>query len=165
MEFNDKLMKRIRDNIDKTETCRLSKYAINPKGYTKIGINKKPQINFHRLMLFWSDQSKTAEFNDKKNWYACHTCRHKHCVNPAHLYWGTPQNNSDDKVKDGTMPSGSTHWVSKLTETQVLEIRAKHSKRKHQNDREISKFTLAKEYSVSPSMISKIVCRKNWTHI
>ena len=165
MEFDDKLMKRIWANIDKTETCWLSKYAINSKGYTRIRINKKSPINFHRLMLFWNDQSKTAEFNDKKNWYACHTCCHKHCVNPAHLYWGTPQNNSDDMVKDGTSPAGSNHGLSKLTEAQVLEIRAKHSKRKHHNDREISASTLAKEYGVDKSSIKYILARRTWIHI
>jgi len=163
MEFDDELMKRIWAHIDKTETCWLSKYTIDRYGYTLIRINKF-NYRFHRLMLFWNDQSKTAEFNDEK-WYACHTCPHKHCVNPAHLYWGTPQNNSDDRVKDGTTPLGSTHVLSKLTEAQVLEIRAKHSKRKNHNDSEISTFTLAKEYGVGPSTIGMILCRKTWNHI
>lgn len=164
MEFNDELMKRIWDHIDKTETCWLSKYAIEKTGYTYILINHK-HVGFHRLMLFWSDQSKTAELADGKKWQTCHTCRHRHCVNPAHLYWGTAKDNSDDRVKDGTNMIGSKNAQSKLTETQILEIRAKYSKRKNHNDSEISASTLAKEYGVDKSTIRMIVCGKRWTHI
>lgn len=31
--------------------------------------------------------------------YACHTCDTPECVNPDHLYWGTPQENQTDRWK------------------------------------------------------------------
>lgn len=158
MEFNDKLMKRIWDNIDKTETCWLSKYAIDKKGYTHIGIDNKIYkiYKFHRVMLFWSDQSKTTEFNDGKNWQGCHTCPNKHCVNPAHLYWGTPQDNSNDSIKFGTQVFGERCPRAKLTEIQVKEIRAKYP------NGNITQRQLSIEYGVNTSAINNILNGRRW---
>ena len=47
-------------------------------------------------------------------------CTSPLCVNPRHLRWATPMENSDDKVVKGTVSRGSAH--SKLTNDQVVEI-------------------------------------------
>lgn len=44
--------------------------------------------------------------------YICHTCDVPLCVNPAHLYEGTPQTNVDDRVARGRSYKGP-HWWSK----------------------------------------------------
>lgn len=168
MDFDEKLMKRIWLHIDKTDTCWLSKYAIKYTGYTEIGIskdNKTRNIKFHRLMLFHSDQTKTAEFADGEQWLACHTCRNKHCVNPAHLYWGTPLDNGRDKIRDGTNGSGINNNKNKLTEAQVLEIRAKYSKKGDKYSRDITTRKLALEYGVNKATMYNIVSRKLWSHL
>ncbi len=164
MEFDEKLMKRIWLHIDKTDTCWLSKYAIKNTEYTEIGIN---HINyrFHRLMLFWSDQTKTLEFSDGENWLACHTCRNKHCVNPAHLYWGTPLDNGRDKIRDGTNGAGINNTKNKLTEAQVIEIRAKYAKKGNKYSRDITTRKLAAEYGVNKATMYNIVSRKLWSHL
>jgi len=43
--------------------------------------------------------------------YACHIleCPFRNCVNPAHLYEGTPQQNCDDKAALGRQVSGDRH--------------------------------------------------------
>lgn len=158
MNFDDKLMKRIWNHIDVTDDCWLSKYAINNKGYTSIGINKNV-YRFNRVMLFWSDQTKIEEFTNCKIWLACHKCKNKDCVNPDHLYWGSPQDNKDDMIKDGTVMYGETHHQAKFTEKEVLEIREKYSKRGG-----ISTYKLAKEYEVDPSTIQRIIKKQTWKH-
>jgi hypothetical protein len=56
----------------------------------------------------------------------CHHCDNPCCCNPAHLYAGTKQDNSDDAVNRNRLWSapGSLNPYSKLTEQQVLDIRS-----------------------------------------
>lgn len=89
--------------------------------------------------------------------YACHTCRGGTvgCVNPRHLYWGTPAQNSMDKLRDGTHNRGSRQWRAKLTESDVLEIRqAARNGETH--------TSIAGRYGLARSTVSQIVRRKRW---
>lgn len=82
--------------------------------------------------------------------------------NANNLRWGTPKENSLDKYSHGTVLWGSKNHQARLTEPQVLEIRAKYirySKTKS-NSRQ-----LAEEYGVGIQVIGKIVRRERWRHI
>lgn len=37
--------------------------------------------------------------------YVCHACHNGKCCNPLHIYWGTPMDNYNDQVKNGTSSS------------------------------------------------------------
>lgn len=87
-----------------------------------------------------------------------HTCDVPKCVNPKHLFLGTNQDNMDDMVKKGRSLKGVKHPSSRLTDTQVKEIRRLH----HMGN---SQTVLARLYGVSQTLISAIVRRKKWTHI
>jgi hypothetical protein len=158
MEFNEKLMKRIWAAINKTDTCWLSNKQLDVEGYSRIQHNFKV-YKLHRLMLFWSDQSKTSELLNEKL-HACHTCRNKNCVNPAHLYWGTAKENVADSIRDGTRrdAKGENSGTAKLTAIQVLEIRERCKNGEKQNQ-------LAIEFGVHKATVNDIISRKNWQHI
>lgn len=56
----------------------------------------------------------------------CHKCDNRRCINPEHLFLGTNKDNHLDKVRKGRHAHGSRIGCSKLTETQVEEMRALH---------------------------------------
>lgn len=85
-----------------------------------------------------------------------HSCDNPPCVNPAHLSYGTAgDNNRDRKLRGRSKPKrGSTHVGSKLTEQQVMDIRAAAGT--------ITNQVQADTYGVSNQLISMIITRKTW---
>jgi hypothetical protein len=96
--------------------------------------------------------------------FVCHTCDNRGCVNPDHLFLGTPAENAQDAAQKGRMSvltkghPGELNNTTKLTESDVLAIRARRA-----NGESPSK--LASEYGVARSTIYAIVTRKTWCHI
>ena len=90
----------------------------------------------------------------------CHRCDNPSCVNPGHLFLGTHTDNMRDmEAKDRRVYfCGESHGSSKLTDSQVLDIRSRYK------SGELAK-KLAQEYGVWPSAVSKIITRENWKHI
>lgn len=90
---------------------------------------------------------------------AAHSCGkgHEACVNPKHLYWATPIENSADKERHGTLLRGEQLPQSKLKTADVLAIRALKGQ-KFQRE-------IAKQFGVSPTQINKILKGKAWRTI
>lgn len=79
--------------------------------------------------------------------------------NVSNLEWCTRQENEEHASKNGLKAFGERQALSKLTEKQVLEIRAKHISTL------MSYNILAKEYGVAQTTVHNIVNRKTWKHI
>lgn len=86
-----------------------------------------------------------------------HTCHNPICVNPDHLVLGTQFENCQDTVQAGRTPAGDKNGMSKLIVEQVKDIRASFPK--------LSRKELASKYSITLSMVCKILNRKTWRHI
>jgi DNA-binding XRE family transcriptional regulator len=82
----------------------------------------------------------------------CHSCDNPICVNPNHLFTGTHQTNAIDREKKRR---GNHDYITKLTETQVLEIKSSL----------LSQSKLAKIYEVSRSTISSIKHGETWKYL
>jgi hypothetical protein len=104
----------------------------------------------------------------------CHKCDNPKCVNPYHLFIGTPADNWCDARKKGKIPRGSNHYSrqkpellasgsesphAKLTEQDVINIRREYVPRR------VSAAKLAEKYGVSSTAIHYIVSYQNWKHI
>ena len=87
--------------------------------------------------------------------FVCHKCDVKTCVNPAHLFVGTPKENSQDAARKNIVPHGSKHVSAVLNEQAVAEILA--------DDRPLS--TIAKAHGVSLSLVSAIKKRRVWKRL
>ena len=101
--------------------------------------------------------------------YVCHRCDNPACVNPDHLFLGTPKDNIADCIKKGRLPNNSGNKVfrenmgrpgeknrfAKLTESQVISIR-KDGRRY---------VEISKDYGITPECVSQIVNRKTWKHL
>ena len=94
--------------------------------------------------------------------YILHSCDNRKCVTPDHLREGTNQENINDKVSRNRQSrlNGETNGNSKLTETQVLEIREKYANRE-----DFTQKALAAEYGVDERTIFRIVHNISWTHV
>ena len=97
--------------------------------------------------------------------FICHRCDVKACVNPAHLFLGTPNDNVQDAKRKGRLRlpppkriRGELATKGKLLEVQVLHIRWAHRKGASING-------LARVFRVSVTNIRNIVRRKVWRHV
>jgi hypothetical protein len=88
---------------------------------------------------------------------AAHACGNGHlaCVNPRHLRWATPKENSADRKLHGRERLGEDQIEAKLRNSDVIAIRALSG----------SQVELARQFGVSPTTIAKVQQRKTWKHI
>lgn len=84
---------------------------------------------------------------------ALHTCDNPPCVNPNHLYEGTPKQNTKDMISRGRRADSHIKGglaTRRLTEKQVTEIRTRVTEGAVQK-------RMAEEYGVSAQTISNVV--------
>lgn len=91
---------------------------------------------------------------------ACHRCDNRACVNPRHLFVGSPRDNSQDMIakqrhRPGSLP-GERNPRARLTARQVEEIRARYRPNVYGCKR------LAHEYGVHFDTIHKIISGRSW---
>lgn len=135
-----------------TSKCIFWPFAKNNEGYGQINIGHGRKALVHRLTCDAAHGSPPSEQH-----VAAHACGNGHlgCINPRHLRWATPAENSRDMVDQGRSRQGADNPNAKLTETAVLEIFS----RVHAGE---VQSRLAAEFGVTQTMVSAIKRGRLW---
>lgn len=137
--------------VIKTDDCWYWSGYTCQTGHGFINLPNNPATYVHRLSL-----ARKLGREIESGLQALHSCyKSPNCVNPDHLRVGTAKENMMDKVKDGTMTNGERNGKSKLTEAQVIAIRADTR----------TQIEIAKEYGISQMTVSDIKRRRKWKHL
>lgn len=133
------------------------------RGYGVLGAGKRGEglVKAHRV----SWELHNGPVPDAM--FVCHRCDNPPCVNPGHLFLGTPADNAQDMATKGrhgrwTRPlstaRGSRQGSARLTESEVRRILAEHRLG-------LARFAIANIHAVSYSTVQKIVTGESWRHI
>lgn len=108
--------------------------------------------------LFAHRVSFTVYKHDPKELFVCHSCDNPSCVNPDHLFAGTPHDNVQDMLskKRGAIRNhqGMNNPRNKLTLELVQTI----------YNEEGSQCAIADKYSISQTTVSRIKRRDMWVN-
>lgn len=122
------------------------------RGYGVMGAHRR-SLYVHRIS-WWLAYGEIPD-----GLFVCHKCDNPKCVNPSHLFLGTTQDNTQDKVNKGRQhrPKGELSGTHKLTQVQVDYIRERYAQGG------ITQRKLAAEFGVKQQCISRVVKRLRWT--
>lgn len=107
--------------------CWLWSGYVHPTGYGRFGLCANEPGGE------WAHRASWRIFNGEipLKTYVCHTCDVRSCVNPAHLFLGSPSDNMRDASRKGRVvlprasyASSEEHQVAKLSNDQVRAIRS-----------------------------------------
>lgn len=179
------LTDRFWEKVEKTPGCWLWTGSCTEKGYGSIGSGGRDGSHLIASRVSWELYFGPIP----AGLWVLHRCDDPACVRPDHLFLGTAADNTADMVSKGrhahgqtsgpytrpdriargerhgsrtkpeSTPRGEHHPSAKLTDEQVLAIRARWT---HGG---IQQKQLAAEYGVSRGVVSEVLSGKSWRHL
>lgn len=134
--------------VEKSISCWLWVGAKEADGYGRFDIEHK-HIRAHRFSWILHNGPVPNGLG------ILHRCNNTSCVNPSHLYAGTPKDNALDTVNSGNTTTGVKNGNSKLNNEAVRAIR---------NDQRCQRV-IAKEHDISAQTVCTIKKGRTWKHL
>ena len=132
----------------KTAGCWEWTAALGSQGYGHFWFQGKPRPASQVSHLLYVGAIPPGQ-------HVLHRCDNRKCVRPDHLFLGTNRENVADKVSKGRQLKGMSLVTSKLTDNDVLAIRADPR----------SQRALARAFGVSHTVIGQIKAGQLWRHV
>ncbi len=131
--------------------------------------------SFNNKGYGWFNRAGKVELAHRASWIlhygeippgmsVLHKCDVRNCVNPDHLFIGTPKQNMQDCSNKGRLSinlpfyKGEQHGMAKLTDDSVREIRVRYAQGE-------SSRKLGKEFGVSQTTVLDAVNKILWKHV
>lgn len=90
-------------------------FALNGKGYGQLTVDYQNRLAHRESCRIAHGEPPSDEHQ------AAHNCGNSNCVNPNHVRWATPRENTHDKFSHGTMAFGEGVSGAKLTNIQAAK--------------------------------------------
>lgn len=131
--------------------CWLWTGPTDPGGYGQIGHAGRA----HRRSWI------TSNGDIPRGLHVLHRCDVPGCVNPDHLFLGTPKDNAQDREAKGRRRKllGEDHGMAELSRDEVVEIRFRYAQGG------TSQRSLAAKYNVCQATIFYVLKKITWTEV
>jgi hypothetical protein len=140
METDQEIKNRFEESYTKTDSCWVWNKSLTQSGYGRFWSRDKTR-RAHRVSYEYYKGPIPDGF------VVCHTCDNPKCVNPEHLFLGTPKDNNQDKANKGRSRNGSEPLFSPREVAEIEDLLACGL---------FSQAVIASFYSVQQFTISRI---------
>lgn len=152
---NQRAVERFWSRVHVTDGCWTWGAYRNTKGYGVVCISANGYRAYALAHRFsWAIANSDVPSDGM---FICHHCDNPPCVNPAHLFLGTNDDNVLDCVKKGRIAIGEKNSRAILNESDVRDIR--------HMAKTMSGVSIAAHYGVSTGAVYNIIHRVRWKHV
>lgn len=122
-------------------------------GYGQIALaGKRNEIASRAAYMAWVGPIEAGLF-------VCHRCDNPPCINPAHLFLGSHDENVQDCVSKSRNVHGVRQWKSKLTDEDARGVRETYATGLY-TQRQVGEM-----FGIVQTTVSAVITGKHWKHV